>query len=502
MEPVVHTSRGPVRGDAGDRVFVFRGIPYAADPSGAGRFRPPQPPVSWTDTRDATTFGPAAPQPTQGALDGLVPGLAVDHVDEDCLSVNVWTPSLSGRRPVLVWLHGGAFTIGASSSPTYDGASLARRGDVVVVSCNYRLGVLGFGALDDDHGTNANCGLLDQVAALQWVCENAEAFGGDPSRVTVFGESAGGGSVLSLLAMPAARGLFQRAIVQSGMTTTVHTLDAARDATARVAHHAGIDGSDLLAWQRVPVGSLLDAQRAAAADLLGTVGLMPFHPTVDPATMPTSWLEAARQGHSHEVALVIGTTHDELDLFASMDPGLATLDDDGLVRRLAALGDPARIVSAYRDVYPEATARRIWQMVQTDTAMWMPAIHYAEAHRAVQPATFMYRFDWPAADEALGACHGIDIPFPFDSIEVPGWADFLDGPDRAHLLAKSVQHAWAAFAHGADPTSPGLPHWVRYDTASRPTMVLGPESALVHDPRAPIRALWDGLAHAPGRADR
>jgi para-nitrobenzyl esterase len=489
MDELVETASGPVIGCSGDRVLSFLGIPYAAPPSGALRWQPPQPPDPWTTPRKCTRFGQSAWQSQTGPLDGIVPGNRVSNMGSDYLNLNVWTPSTDGKRPVMVWIHGGAFQLGSSSLGAYNGEKLARRGDVVVVTINYRLGAFGFLVIDHPDAT-PNCGLLDQVAALEWVRDNIAAFGGDPSRVTLFGVSAGGGSALSLMSMPRAEGLFHRAIVQSGATTLAPTREAALTVTETFADIAGVGARDLLALQALPTDVILKTQADTAVELSSTMGMMPFHPVIDGAVMTHSWLDARIAGMHANVGLIIGTTHDEMGLFRSLDPQLPTMDDDLLRRRLS--GDPNHesLIASYRSLYPDMSASRLWTAITSDQAMWVPALRIAEAHQSHQPATYMYRFDWPAADDDMGSPHGIDIPFPFDTIDVEGWDEFIAGPERAHLLAKAMQHAWAAFAYSGDPTSPNLPTWDRFDPHGRATMILGPRSRIVHDPRGPIRETW------------
>jgi para-nitrobenzyl esterase len=496
MRTTATTTSGPVRGvavtgDHADDVVAFRGIPYAAPPVGGLRWRAPRRPSPWTAPLDATRFGPSAPQPTGGLLDGLVPGMAVGETSEDCLTLNVWTPAVdAGARPVLVWIHGGAFTIGGSSLESYDGARLAAREDVVVVSCNYRLGALGFLVIDHP-GAQANCGLLDQIAALEWVRDNIAAFGGDPGRVAVFGESAGAGSVLSLLSTTQSDGLFHAAIVQSGATDLVLSRDRALAVTDAFATAAAVDARDLDALRALPLERVLEAQAATAEAVYATVGMMPFHPAVDGDVMAHDWLGAATAGLSREVALVIGTTRDEMDLFHAFDPGAATLDDASLRARFARVHpDPDGAIDAYRAVAPDASSRAVWRASVTDIAMWLPALRIAEAHAAHQPDTWMYRFDWTAADPVLGACHGIDIPFPFDSIDRVGWDAFVADPEGARRLARREQAAWAAVARTGAPGTDALPPWPRFDVTRRATMVLGPDPHVEDDPRGPVREAW------------
>lgn len=482
----VPTPGGVVRGTTDGDGAAFLGIPYAAPPTGSRRWAPPVPVAPWSGEFDATSPSPAAWQPVGGPLDGLVPGMGSAHQGDDHLSVNVWTPSVEGSAPVLVWIHGGAFSIGSSSLPVYDGRRLAAATGSVVVSLNYRLGAFGF-LLIDDPDASANVGLLDQVAALEWVRDSIAAFGGDPTRVTVFGESAGGGSVLSLLSMPCAVGLFDSAIVQSGATDLL--LDRARalavaDAFARA---AGLDRVDLGALRRLSPEAVLAAQATAAGELFATVGTMPFHPCIDGDVLPTDWLTASRTA-LNPVPVIIGTTRDEMDLFAMFDPAAASLDDDGLRARLARTGhDVDTLVEAY--AFTGTTAPpAVWRRVNTDMAMWLPAIRIAEARSAHAP-TWMYRFDWEASAPDMGAPHGVDIPFPFTTIDIDGWDRFVDDPETAVALAGTIQRAWGAFARDGAPSLDGR-QWPTYESDRRATALLGRDVTIIDDPNGAVRRAW------------
>ena len=356
----------------------------------------------------------------------------------------------------------------------------------MVVTINYRLGALGFLVIDDPTCT-PNVGLLDQVAALEWVCDNIAAFGGDPGNVTIFGESAGGGSVLSLLAMPAAVGLFRQAIVQSGATDLL--LDRARallvtDAFARC---AGFDEVDTDALRALSGPQIIEAQAKAAMELFASVGTMPFHPVVDGVVLPQTWLEAAETGFN-PVPVIIGTTRDEMDLFKMFDPAAATLDADGLRARLGATGcDVEPLIDAYAATGTSAPPQ-VWARVNTDTAMWIPAIRIAHA-RSMHAPTWMYRFDWEAANPDMGAPHGVDIPFPFTNIDVGGWDGFIADPERAMWLASAIQAAWATFARDGEP-SLGDVIWPAYDTQRRATAIFGPTLVIEDDPNGVVRRAW------------
>ena len=483
---IVQLTDGAVRGTATPGSTAFLGIPFAAAPVGPLRWRPPAPVQPWSDTLDATRPGPAPWQPSGGPLDGLVPGMGSADQSDDCLNLNVWTPGTDGSRPVLVWIHGGAFSLGAGSLSVYDGARLAAATDSVVVTINYRLGALGFLLIDDPTCT-PNVGLLDQIAALEWVRSNIDAFGGDPGNVTIFGESAGGGSILSLLSMPSAVGSFDRAIVQSGATDLLLDRERALLVTEAFARCAGLDHVDVDALRHLPGPEIIEAQANASMELFASVGTMPFHPVVDGVVLPQTWLEAAAAG-SNPVPVIIGTTRDEMDLFKMFDPSAATLDDEALRARLARTGgDVDAIVQAYLAT-GTSEPPAVWARVNTDTAMWLPAIRIAQA-RAAHGPTWMYRFDWEAANPDMGAPHGIDIPFPFTNIDTGGWDGFVADPERAMSLAALIQRAWAGFARIGEPDLAGV-EWPTYDTDERSTAILGPQVSVVSDPNGEVRQAW------------
>ena len=483
--PVARTTRGPVRSRAAaDGVLAFLGIPYAAPPVGPRRFRPPTPPASWTDVRDARAYGPTAPQsPPEGPVARLLPHAEIPG--DDYLNLNVWTPGTDGARPVMVFVHGGSFTGGSGALPAYNGARLARHG-TVLVTINYRLGVDGFGWFGE--GT-PNLGLLDQVAALTWVRDNIGAFGGDPANVTVFGESAGAMSVCTLLAMPAAAGLFRRAIAQSGAARCVLSLDTAARAGARIAEILGVAATQA-AIADVPVPRLLAAQAQLAQEVANepdpdrwgrdlAANIMPFEPVVDGQVLPKPPAEALRRGAGADADILIGTNADEGNLFFVPTGVTGQADRHALSAFVRARGYPPSLADAYRLARPAATDGELISAIMTDGFYRIPALEVARAHRG----TYVYEFAWrsPAFDGAMGACHALELPFVFDNLADPGCAALL-GSNPPQPVADEVHRAWAAFAATGDPG------WPPYDGQHCYVRVFGGPA----QPPADDLPAWDG----------
>jgi para-nitrobenzyl esterase len=495
--PIVQTNHGPVAGSTTGPVHVFRGIPYARPPVGELRWRPPEEPRPWTAPLDATSFGPVAPQ-SPSPLE-MILGAEKPEQSEACLSLNVWTPGLDGgRRPVLVWIHGGAFVTGTGSTPWYDGTRLAATGDVVVVSINYRLGALGFlelGELGDErYAASGNCGILDQVAALQWVSANASSFGGDASQVTVFGESAGAMSVGTLLALPAARGLFSRAILQSGAGAHVAARDKAERVTRDLLAELGMTPGDAGSLVDVPVDRLLAAQGRVVDR--GWPNLA-FTPVVDGVSLLRPPLDELTDGSSADVEVLIGTNLDEMRLFGLMDARLAEIDEATLEHRAGSVfgATAAKAVDVYRRSRPDVPLGDVWTAVLTDQVFRIPAIRLAEAQSIHQPRTYMYLFTWatPILGGKLASCHALEIPFVFDNLDKPGAGVFTgDGPERQELAGR-MSGAWTAFARSGAPDSASLPPWPAYEAGQRSTMVLDTECVVEQDPAGEERLLWDGV---------
>ena len=508
MTATVRTSYGALRGAEEDTPCVFRGVPFAKPPVGELRWRPPQPPERWGGARDALEFGPASVQAAgaaQESVTGGAFGAAGLPTDEDCLTLNVWTPGLDGeRRPVMVWIHGGVFRVGTGAAPIYDGATLARRGDVVVVTINYRLGVLGLMSLaglpgEPDSG-GANFALLDQIAALEWVRDEIAGFGGDPDNVTVFGESAGAISIGALLGAPRARGLFRRAILESGAAADTATQEDAAASRETLMGALGIARGDAAKLRALTADSILEAQQSLAMPVGRGAG-GGFGPVVDGDLLPHQPIEGVREGVASGVAILAGTNRDEWKLFAAMMPGAADVDE-GLHARLAMAfpSDDERTsaIDAYRMVRAQrgedTSPPELLSAILSDSTFRWPATRLTSAQHKHHAQTYMYLFTWPSqgAGGALGSCHALEIPFVFDSFETSLGELAGPGPE-AQALSQRMQDAWIAFARTGDPNHDGLPAWPTYEPGRRATMQLDRECEVVDAPMEPERAFWERL---------
>ena len=496
MNAVVETRLGEVRGSAADGANTFKGIPYAAPPFGANRLRPPQPVEAWSGVRDATAFGPEPPQlrpnPQAAALapDPAVPG-------EDCLNLNIWTPDPgSAGLPVMVWIPGGMFEVGSGAS--YDGSRFARDG-VVCVTINYRVGADGFLYLGDG---DANLGLLDQVAALEWVRENIAAFGGDPGNVTIFGQSAGAMSVGTLLSMPRADGLFRRAIAQSGAAHHVIPTATARRVGQHLAERLGVEATRE-AIAAVPVDRLLQAQAELKADLLAhpdperwggevVTTLLPWQPVVDGDVIPAPPLDRIADGAGADIDLMVGSNTDEHRLFLVANGAIEQVTDEALAGAVATYGLAVEaMLTAYRAARRGASPGDLLAAVQTDWYWRIPAIRLADAHARTTSATYMYEFAWRSAEFGglVGAGHALEIAFVFDTLD-KGPNQMLGpllGADPPQQLASAMHAAWVTFATNGDCG------WPKYDLGRRATMRFDTTSEVVDDPRSVERELWAGV---------
>jgi para-nitrobenzyl esterase len=505
-QPVIKTRHGRVRGTRHEGVFVFRGVPYAAPPFGADRLQAPQPVGSWLGIRDAVEFGAEPPQPkmpediaqTMGIWDPAAPG-------EDCLNLDVWTPDPAATGlPVFVWIPGGMFEVG--SGATYDGSRFARDG-VVCVTINYRVGAEGFLFLDD--GT-PDRGLLDQIAALEWVRDNIAAFGGDPDNVTIAGESAGAMCVGTLLSMPRAAGLFRRAIAQSGAAHRVIDVETARLITHDLCARLDVKPTTA-AVAAVPWDRLLAATMELKNDMLArpdpdrwgvdvVASALPWQPVVDGEIVPQRPIDRIAAGAGHDVDVIVGTNTDDWKLFRVLSGDIDRITDEMLIGSIAeygylaiaAYGVPVEpTLAAYAALAPGATPGEVLSLLQTDWWCRIPAIRLAEARGHAMARTFMYEFAWPspAFGGRLGACHGLEIPFMFDTVDLASrqMLGAMLGPEPPQDLATEMHAAWVRFAATGDPG------WPEYDSARRTTKRFARRSSLVYDPRAAERAIWAGL---------
>jgi para-nitrobenzyl esterase len=506
MDPIVSTLSGQVRGRTTDGVSAFLGVPYAAPPVGARRLRPAQPVESWTGIRDATALGPEPPQPQFGGADptGLIYDPAVPG--DDCLNLNVWTPDPGAAGlPVMVWSPGGAFHYNSGGS--YDGSRFARDG-VVLVTINWRTGADGFLYLGDgDDG--ANLGLLDQVAALAWVRENIAAFGGDPDRVTLFGESAGAMSIGDLLSMPRAEGLFRRAVLQSGAAHQVIPAAEAARIGARFAEMLGVPASRE-AIAQVPVARFLEAQASIDAELLSSpdparwgtevvASVMPFHPVVDGEILPAPPIERIAAGAGGNVDVLVGTNSDDWRFSPVLGGFIDQITPEILAGPVevygfwstAAYGLPAETaLPQYRAAHRDGSPGDLLAAVMTDWWLRVPALRLADAHAPYPGATFMYEFAWrsPEFGGRLGACHALELPFVFDTLDL-GRQQMMGGAlgdEPPQELADTMHAAWVRFARDGDPG------WPRYDLERRAVMRLDVASSVVDDPYVRERELWAG----------
>ena len=488
--PVVATSAGRVRGRTEGGITSFKGVPYAAPPVGKRRLLAPEPPERWDGVRDALEYGPTAPkQPYALPFDELLPEPEVPG--DDFLNLNVWTPDPGADGlPVMVWIHGGSFVNGSGAVPTYDGTSFARDG-VVLVTINYRLGAEGFMSLP---GAPDNRGLRDQIAALEWVRDNIAAFGGDPGRVTVAGESAGGMSVGALLASPAAEGLFARAILQSGAGHHALRPETAAKVANAVAERLGVEAT-AEAIAAVAPASLVEAQQAVQIELRtapdparwgeAAANLMAFEPVIGDDVVPVLPIEGIAAGAGAGVELVVGTNTEEMRFFMVPSGVIDMVDDGGLRYAIGAYGVD---VDAALEAYGEGDKPGdTLAAVATDWFFRIPALRVAEAAAGRDEPAYVYEFAWssPAYEGRMGSCHALELGFSFDNLAAQG-GSVLEGDEAPQELADAMHSAWVSFATDGDPG------WPAYDAERRPVRRFARESSLTEDPDAGRRELWEG----------
>ncbi len=490
----VITTGGRVVGIAREKHLAFLGIPYAK----AKRFGAPQPPDSWSGVRNADTIGLAAPQATHP-----IPGFSASGPQgEDCLNLNVFTPAADNkRRPVMFWIHGGGFTHGAGYEPLYNGGPLCVRGDVVLVTINYRLGALGFLRVPEI-GAAGNQGLLDCVAALKWVRDNIVSFGGDPDQVTIFGESAGSAAVGCLLGMPAARGLFKRAIMESGAgrAATPETSDRIADAMLK---ELGLDRNKVRELLSIDCKEIVRAQQVVQQSF-ATGTARGFGPVKDPDVVPDEPIAMVGSGSARAIDIIIGTTRDENKLF--VPPKREPISDAALVDALSTtLGakDKAAVQALVETYRASRGAKKlptdnldIFDAVATDVRFRMPSLKLALNQRATGGKAYVYLFTHasPARRGALGSCHALELPFVFGTLDAPTQDRFAGtGPD-VERLSRDMMDAWLSFARTGNPAANAVGAWSAYDEARRPTMVFDTKfSRQQDDPFGEERRALEGL---------
>lgn len=469
---VVQTKAGALRGARENGVVTFRGVPYAAAPVGELRFAPPQPMLPWREARDATRDGPIPPQGRSRLAH--VMGDFERPQSEDCLTLNIWTPAPDGKkRPVMVWIHGGAFSSGAGSVPWYSGESFAKNGDIVAVSINYRLGALGFLCLPGV--SPGNLGLLDQVTALTFVRDNIAAFGGDPDDVTVVGQSAGAASIAILMTMPKAAGLFRRAILQSTpFGRMARTLDDAHRIGRRLLEVLGLKPNETQQLRSLPFAKFVAAQgEVARLEKKFADAQAPFWPVIDGEIYPGETLPALAAGAGKDVDIMIGTTREEMAAFYGIDQDVAKADAAAIEAVFAE-----RFKSGHRAIYDETRRMRasggnaaVLGDMMSDAMFRMGSLRFAEARANHDRPAYVYQFDWqsPAGFES---CHCIEIPFVFGNFEHWTTAPMLKGADPRVTkgLADAMHRAWIAFMRTGKPDHPRLPAWPVYRREDRMTM--------------------------------
>src|SRR5262245_516218 len=513
VTPVVTIRSGKVRGRKENGLHIFKGIPYGAPIGGANRFMPPKSPEPWAGVRDAFEFGHYAPQSSRPRVEkhrhffSILGATNRGDANEDCLYLNVWTRGVNDgrKRPVMVWFHGGGLDQGAGGSVGYDGAGLALRQDVVTVTVNHRLNVLGYLYLAElggpDFANSANIGQQDLVAALEWVRDNISSFGGDPGRVMIFGQSGGGMKVSTLLAMPSAKGLFHRAAIQSGAGLRGGTRDAANRAAETVLKELGLKPGQGRELQNAPLDKLMDAGNKVRESRLqlGTV--------VDGKTLPANPFEPVATPISADVPVIIGYTRTERTVYEVDSPGYGKLDEAGLLENAKRLlGDDAeRIIASYRKRYPKATPYELSTNISTDAAA-MSSIRLAERRAAMgRAATYLYVWAWETPVMGLRAPHTMEIPFIFNHID---WCESMVGSinPATRKLEAAGAGAWASLARAGNPNHKGLPNWPAYTSRSRAVMIFDATCRVENDPTGEVRQVMEkrggagavGMPPAPG----
>ncbi|HSG91106.1 MAG TPA: carboxylesterase/lipase family protein [Pseudomonadales bacterium] len=504
---VVATSHGPVQGLIESGISAYKGIPYAAPPTGAARFKAPRAPVDRTGILDAIAYGASCMQMyDRGIATDLSLQLATVFTtlsemksdNEDCLFLNVWTPAPDERaRPVMVWFHGGGWNYGSGAWPVYDGTNLARRGDVVVVTVNHRLNVFGYLDLSahdgDAYRDSANAGLLDMVMALEWVRDNAAAFGGDPDNVTIMGESGGGSKVSHLLATPAAKGLFHKAVIQSGPALTAIERDAAREVADAVVTELGLGDAPLEALRTLPAQTILDAASTVADRVTAAGARRALAPVIDDRVLPAHPFTPAAPAQSRDVPILIGWNKDEFTIFNAGAPWFGTLTKAQMMTRLTGMvgARATALAAAYEAAHPDYSPTYLFNMILGDMRMFLGSVTLAERKAAQGGApVFMYYLTWetPVGNGVFKTPHTLDMPMMFANVDRS--LGLTGDSTEARLLEAQMSSSWIAFARTGDPSNDTVPAWPAYDGDDRATMQFDVTPRLVN---APKQALLERL---------
>jgi len=490
---IIETKTGKIQGYKEEGLEIFKGIPFAEPPIGKLRFSPPVSKQSWDGVLNTTEYGPCSFQ-GHSELEQYLGKLEPES--EDCLSLNIWTPAGdSEKRPVMFWIHGGAFMIGGGTDPMYDGSTLALRGDIVVVTINYRLGSFGFLY---SKGIPPNVGFQNQLMALKWINENIESFGGDPANITIFGESAGAYSVVALCTLSKAKDLFRRVIAQSAPYIDTKVSDKI---SKKILRKLQIKKGDIDSLREVPPEKIIEAQNQVVAS--EPTDVMALRPFIIGDTFPKHPLTAFLNGECANIDFMIGTNLDEFRLYTSMEPFISMIEGDAeklLIGFLGMLGIEAKKSEEIIKTYKEARngkystePRDVLTAIITDFAFRIPTIRLLEAQKHHQPNTYNYMFTWPSPglDGILGACHSLEIPFVFGTLDSPTLKEFVKGAPKE--LSEKMMDAWINFAKSGNPNHGNLPNWPTYDTETRETMIFGEECKVEKALFEEERTAWDGL---------
>ena len=496
---IVETKNGKLKGTTEENgIFVFKGINYAKAPINELRFKPPEPINPWEGVKDATEFGPIAPQPPPFIPNPLLDALKKN--EDNCLSINIWTPAIDrNKRPVMFWIHGGALETG--NGAIYNGQFLSERGNIVVVTINYRLGALGFLYVP---GKTANVGLLDQSLALKWVKENIESFGGDPENITIFGESAGALSVSCLMTMPVAKGLFKRGICESNVVTLFgHNPKDGISFNKMLFSTVGVEYGDLDAIRKIPTKELVGAFYTNKLKLTFAEYYPPY---IDGEVLPVHPYEAVKNGAAKNFQIIAGTNEDEYKLFTALDPNAKNFDQTKLNNQLnlilTKLGlneiRKKELIQKYEEVLGKmntTSALSFLEEFQNDYIFRIPLMRYIDEQSFHQKDIYHYMFNWksPAFGGALGACHALEIPFVWGSMIDVEMGFFPKRDEETDVLSKKIMDCWINFAKTGDPNHNNIPNWPKYDINRRSTMIFDKDLVVIDDPKGETRKIWNDI---------